>query len=162
MDLDLLEKENIVRKKPEEGIAAGKQPSIDKISELLKQVCAIVVGNNHIFDDATLLEEAMNLVEDPNTRDLIRGTIRSYIFKRAPDQVSTPKIVSQPNCLGATLNSTDKNAELSSKSKAILCTGILIGTIFGGFILKCLCFLLFMVAMIAMFWIFRSMHKSQE
>ncbi len=162
MDLDLLKKENIVREKLKEKIeAAGEQPSTDKISKLLEQVCAIVVDDNHLFDDITFLKEALNLVNGPNTRDLIRGTIRSFILNRVLDQeVPTPKIVSQPNRLGAALNPTDNNAELS-KSKAILCTGILIGTIFGGFILKCLCFLLFMAAMIAMFWIFGSMHKSQ-
>ncbi len=163
MDLDPLKKGNVMGEKLEEGIeAAGERPSIDKISELLQQVCAIAVGNSHLFDDTTLLREALNLVKDPDARGLIRGTIGQFILERALNQeVSTPKVVSEPNRLGAVLNSTDSNAGQSSKSKAILCTGILIGTIFGGFILKCLCFLLFIAVMIAIFWIFGSMHKSQ-
>lgn len=145
MALDPSQEENIASKLKETIGAAGGRSSTDKIFELLEQACAIEVGNKHLFDNTTLLREALSLVRGPNTNQ----------------EVSTPKIVSQPNGLGAVLNSADDNAGLSSKSKAIFCTGILIGTIFGGFVLKCLCFLLFMAAMIAMFWIFGSMHKSQ-
>ncbi len=151
MDLDL--KETALREVLQETIqAAGERPSTDKIPELFAQVCSIATRKRHSDVIALLVKALATCYTSPNTGNRIFKTIR---------EISMPQIVNQPNPIGAAPNLTDNDTGVALTFKVGLYTGILIGTIFGGFILKCLSFVLIVGGMTVMYLIIGSMHKSQ-
>ena len=154
MDLD--SNENILRKKLQKIIkATGKRSPTDELPELLDQICLIAASIEHLFD-------AFNLHKNPNTWGLMCETTRQCNTVQTLDQdVSIPKTVDHPNPPRAVPNLTNNNTGVALTFKAGLCTGILIGTIFRGFILKCLSFVLVVGGMTVMYLIIGSMHKSQ-